>query len=291
MNDPKTPKAWANFLVRAWGSNFPVRVESIALEYSKRFSDPIAKIIKADVNTFEGALYHRPKNNHWFILYNPNIHEEGRINFTLGHEFGHYLNHREIIRAGQGSIECSQQAVLGVDIDDAHKMECEADEFASYLLMPMDDFRRQTDRQRMTLDLLRHCKERYAVSFTAAARKWIEFTDQRAVLVIGIDEHVLWARSSDSAFKSYIYYKKGAPLPPASLAMQPGLSGAGCSTGIDLPAGVWGQEPVREMTIFADRYDLTISLLLFPKEAMPRAEIDEEPVSDTLDLIERRGRA
>lgn len=291
MSDPKTPKAWANFLVRAWGPHFPVQVKTIALDYSKRFADPIAKVAEAQVDTFEGALYHRPKNDRWVILYNPDIREDGRINFTLGHEFGHYLNHRQLIRAGGGSIECGQRAVLGIDEDDARKLESEADEFASYLLMPMDDFRRQTDGHKMCLNLLKHCADRYAVSFTAAARKWIEFTTERAVLVVGIDDHVLWARSSRPAFDSYVYFRKGTPLPPASLAMQPTLTEAQASDGIELPAGVWGREPVREMTIFADRYDLTISLLVYPKDVLFSGELDEEPVADVFDLMAQRNGA
>lgn len=290
MSDPKTPKARANFLVRAWGPNFPVRVKEIALEYTKRFADPIAMVVEAQVATFEGALYYRDKSDHWVILFNPDIREDGRINFTLGHEFGHYLNHRQLIRVGGGMIECGQQAVLGIDTDVARKVELEADEFASYLLMPIDDFRRQTDRQKMTLDLLSHCADRYAVTFTAAARKWIEFTPERAVLVVGIDDHVLWSRSSASAFASYIYFKKGTPLPAGSLAMQPQLPDARASEGIELPCGVWAREPVREMTIFADRYDLTISLLVFPKEIVVPSEFDEEAVPDLVDDITQRTR-
>ena len=37
--------------------------------------------------------------------------------------------------------------------------------------------------------------------------------------------------------------------------------------GIDLPAGVWLREDVREMTIFADQYDFAISLLMLSNDA------------------------
>jgi len=289
--NPKTPKAWANFLARAWGPRFPVEVNTIALEYSKRFDDPIATIAKADVDTFEGAIFHRPKTGKWIILYNPTIASFGRINFTLGHEFGHYLNHRAQIKDGAGSLQCSQRAVLGVDNDTARQIEREADEFASYLLMPMDDFRQQVAGHAMTLDLLRHCTDRYAVSYTAAASKWIEFTEDRAVLVVGIDGFILWSRSSDSAFRSYVFYRKGKPLPAGSVAMRPDLAVQDQGLGVELPAGVWGAEPVREITIFADRYDLTISLLVLPKRPVFSVGFEEEPAPDTLDLMNSRARS
>ncbi|MGH6847844.1 MAG: ImmA/IrrE family metallo-endopeptidase [Methylocella sp.] len=50
-------------------------------------------------------------------MYNPHIRQPGRINFTLGHELGHYLNHRYLKADG---FECSDQAVLGYDVD-AHR--------------------------------------------------------------------------------------------------------------------------------------------------------------------------
>ena len=39
--------------------------------------------------------------------------------------------------------------------------------------------------------------------------------------------------------------------------------------GIDLSAGVWFNEELREMTVFADQYDFAISLLLLGNDPMP----------------------
>ena len=36
--------------------------------------------------------------------------------------------------------------------------------------------------------------------------------------------------------------------------------------GVDLPAGVWFGEEVREMTVFAEQYDFAVSLLLLPDQ-------------------------
>ncbi|RJY06918.1 ImmA/IrrE family metallo-endopeptidase [Aurantiacibacter aquimixticola] len=136
--EPTRPKAWANFLGRLWGARFPVDVRQIALEYSSRYPDRIKKI--QEFADFEGALFPLPKSGQWAILYNPDA-PPGRINFTIGHELGHYLVHRAAEPQG---FQCGEKQVLGYDRDaDRRRIEQEADEFASYLLMPMDDFRGQ----------------------------------------------------------------------------------------------------------------------------------------------------
>ncbi len=276
MREPTTPRAWANFLSHAWGPRFPVDVRTIALEYTaQRFSDPITKIARADVDAFEGALISRPNKGCWYLLYNPNITVLGRINFTLGHELGHYLIHREKAR----DCRCSQRDLLDYGGPNSRKLEQEANVFASYLLMPLDDFRRQTGTGPVTLDDLGVCAERYNVSLTAATLKWLEYTPQRAVLVVARDDFVLWSRASEPAFKSGVFYACGTPLPEISVAkIGPPLGVRGSAKeGFEMAPGVWRpNEPVVEMTIFSDRYDMTISLLLLSKEYDSRIERELE---------------
>jgi 8-oxo-dGTP pyrophosphatase MutT (NUDIX family) len=260
--EPESPAAWANFLARLWGRRFPVDVGQIALEYSRRFDDPIHRIAPADISTFEGALYFLPKRKGWAILYNPSISSSGRINFTIAHELGHYLVHRRRQAAG---FECGAQRVLGYDPDKARQeIEREADRFASYLLMPLDDYREQVRGAEMTLDVLRLCADRYGVSLTAAALKWIEHTEECAVVVVATNGFVLWCQRSDAARKKRIYFPKGMPLPAESAAARPTDASAAPSRGLSIPGKVWSPLwPCREMAILADRYEMTISLLCF----------------------------
>jgi hypothetical protein len=51
------------------------------------------------------------------------------------------------------------------------------------------------------------------------------------------------------------------------------------SMGVELPAGVWFPEPVREMTIFAEQYDFAVTLLLFENQ-YSYTRFDREPVKD-----------
>lgn len=276
--DPTTPCAWANLLARAWGPRFPVDVRQIAFEYSKRFSDPVHKIAEADVRTFEGALFPLTKKGGWAILYNPSIKSAGRINYTLGHEWGHYLCHRLKVPTG---FECGPSDVLG----GTREQEQEADRFASYLLMPLDDFRAQVGKQDMTPDLLRHCSDRYDVSFTAAALKWLESTSLPAAVVVAVNGFVLWCRRSGAGKRARIYFPSGMELPPLSVAAR-GES-ASSPVGVELPPGVWANRTTREVAIFADSYEMTISLLVFEELDFIPADWLEEETEDTFDRFGR----
>jgi hypothetical protein len=276
--EPRTPTAWANLLVTAWGPRFPVDVRQIAFEYSKRFNDPVLKIVEADVSTFEGALFPLRKKGGWAILYNPIISSPGRINYTLGHEWGHYLCHR--LKA-PGGFECGATDVLGGSRD----QEREADRFASYLLMPLDDFRTQVGKQPMSLGLLRHCADRYAVSLTAAALKWLESTSQCAAVVVATNGYVNWFRRSAAAERARLFFPSGMELPAASAAATGDIQAA--AEGTNLPSGVWANRPVREVAIFADKYEMTISLLVFEDLGVMPLEWIEEEVEDTFDRFVR----
>ena len=261
-------------------------VSMIALEYTQlRFPDPIRKIAPADVEHFEGALMPLRKRGGWAILYNPAITSAGRINFTLAHELGHYFVHRLLSADG---FECGQKEVLGVDRAAAHrKIEGEADAFASYLLMPLDDYRAQIGQNGVTLDLIRHCADRYGVSMTAAAIKWLDCTPRCAVLVVATNGFVLWCWRSAAAKGRRIYFERGMELPAASLAAQPGLVLPNADYGIQLDRSVWGaSSDVREMAIFADRYEMTISLLIFD-DVESYGEEAEGQEEDAVDFFNR----
>jgi IrrE N-terminal-like domain len=266
MADAIDPVVSAAALTDEWGSVFPVDVRALAFEHTQRFADPVFAVEAAPVGVgFEGALYRLPRRGGWAILFNPDIPSPGRINFTLAHELGHYVCHRNLRRTG---FECSSEMMRGTERDSAfRRLEREADRFASHLLMPAADFRCQVDGQTVTLDLIIHCAERYRTSFTAAALKWLELTEERAALVCARDGFILWGRSSEVARRSGLSFAAGSELPSGSVAASRTATDV-TSHGSDLPLGVWNSdEGVREMTIFADEYDVSYSLVVFDSNA------------------------
>lgn len=146
--EPYSPQRAANRLVRVTelyaGSHgiarFPVDVRALALETARIFgwTDPISEVRGADITGFEGALIPGNERKEWLLLYSNAATSPGRTRFTLAHELGHYILHR----LAKGALRCSHEDMLNWSVDERN-IEAEADLFASYLLMPLDDFRRQ----------------------------------------------------------------------------------------------------------------------------------------------------
>lgn len=289
---PLSPERWAinltHVLNAALGTDhFPIKVIEVAQEYSRqRFpNDPITFVAGDDLPGFDGALLPSPNGKkEWGIIYNKAVSSPGRINFTLAHEFGHYLLHRERFPKG---FRCSAQDVVRWD-SEYGQIEYQANKFAATLLMPLDDYRKQINpRSSVSVDQLGACAERYGVSLITACLRWIEFTERRAVLVVSRDDYILWARSSQRALKTGAFFRtSGAPVPvPANSVAANRLAAESPRTGTDLPADIWFREPCNEMTIFSDQYDFTISLLQLSSVAEFSSSYDEE--DDEGDLADR----
>ncbi|MEB3286891.1 MAG: ImmA/IrrE family metallo-endopeptidase [Vampirovibrionales bacterium] len=269
MSHPSTPKGWAtkisDLLDATLGTErFPVDVIGIAQEYSKNVfpDEPIAAVLSQDLPGFEGALFRMPANKKgWAIFYNDKIVSKGRINFTLAHEFGHYLIHRLDFPEG---IQCSDQDIVRWD-SEYGQIEHQANVFAANLLMPFKDFRAQIPaKATVNYDMLSHCANRYGVSLMATISQWLQYTAKRAVLVVSRDGFISWSRSSKSALKTKAFFraaKETIEIPSQALPLHPDLLTDGRGT-INHPPGVWFNEEVQEIVVLADRYDFAISLLL-----------------------------
>ena len=297
MNKQISPQRQANditiLLNAAFGQDrFPVRIRKLAIEYShQRFpDDPLTDVLGDKLPGFEGALCPAQGGRKgWGILYNSAITSPGRINFTLAHEFGHYLLHR--LKYPEG-IYCTEEDMRTWDSKN-RKIESEANEFAANLLMPFDDFRRQiAPLDKANLDVLSDCASRYEVSMQAAILRWLQYTTRRAVLVLAREGFILWARSSEPALKTGAYFRTAnvppVPIPDQSLAAQRKLV-EGSKGSAEFDAGVWFGEPCEEMVLFSDRYDFSMSLLhLGPARSRFAVADDEEAEVDTYDRMMSR---
>lgn len=269
-------------VLRAAGvASFPVDVRMIALEISqdKYPDDPIAKVRGENIPGFEGGLVAAPPGKKgWGIIYNNAVTSQGRINFTLGHEFGHYLLHRKYY---PGGFSCSTEDMARWESEYAQR-ESEANTFASTLLMPLDDFRAQIDpRASPDFDELGYCANRYAVSLIAATLKWLQYTSRRAMLVVSREGYILWARSSKPAWKSGLYFKtRNRPpieVPEKSLAANLSSTIESART-LTFDDDSWFRQPGVENIIFSEQYDFTLSLLHFA--GRDSRNVDREGESD-----------
>lgn len=298
MTDAKRPMAEANRISKMLNAvlgteRFPVKVDELALEYSRQCfaASPIDKVQGEDLDGFDGMLAANKSRSKWLILYNSATASEGRKRFTIAHEFGHYLLHRH----QQDRFECGGDDIETGD-NNGRDIETESDSFASTLLMPLDDFRRQVDGQPISFDLLGHCADHYGVSLTAAALRWTEIAPKRAVLVASRDDHMLWAKSNEAALRSGAYFatrKNAIELPRQALAHS--YNGWDAGDQQTVRAQGWfprepASMPVTEMTRAAGQYEYTLTLLLMPDAEWQRPRHDdEEAEEDTFDRFIRNG--
>lgn len=250
------------------GDRFPVDVERLALGVHEIFkwADPITEIQQANIDNFEGMLASNEDQSEWLIVYNASLPSQGRIRFTKAHELGHYVLHRQ----QKQTFMCSREDMLAWP--GAGSIEAEADTFASYLLMPLDDFKAQTT-DTICLDMFKHCADRYGVSLTATILKWLSYTELKAVLIMSNDGFINWASSSTPAYKAGAYFKTRdnvIPIPDGTLAANDSI--AVCAEGEKVPAKVWfphadTDAAITEMKMYSEQYDSTLTLLILPKYA------------------------
>lgn len=277
MKEVWTPQRAANRLAKlaevfsaAHGvDRLPVDVSPLAMETARIFgwSDPITRVQAANIKGFEGALFPGDGRKEWLLLYNEAVSSPGRVRFTQAHELGHYILHRQL----RESFQCSDADMLNWSKDDKD-IEGQADLFASFLLMPLDDYRKQVTAA-VDMDLLGHCADRYGVSLTAAILKWLQYTDEKAVLVMSNDGFINWAWSSEPAAKAGAFFRTRnsvIPVPREALAANADIQHD--RTGTQIPASIWfphasADTPLREMKVHSEQYGVVLSLLLLPRSA------------------------
>jgi hypothetical protein len=250
-------------------ARFPVNVEELALGCSQVFGwrDPIASVEAASIRGFEGALFPSEDRKQWLLLYNNAIRSPGRIRFTQAHELGHYILHR----TQRESFECSEGDMLDWS-SEGENLEAQADEFASYLLMPLNDYRQQVNAP-VNLDLMGHCANRYGVSLTAAILKWLSYTEEKAVVIMSRDGYMSWAWASQPAFKAGAFFRtrtQTIAIPVGSISANQAIQSE--RLGVEVPARVWfahaePQWQVREMKLYSEHYDSLITLIILPRFA------------------------
>ena len=151
-------------------------------------------------------------------------------------------------------------------------IESEADEFASYLLMPFDDFRKQSNDS-IDLDILGHCAARYGVSLTATILRWLDMTSVKAVLIVSRSGFMKWAWSSKTAYNAGAFFptkQNTIPIPSNSLAANESIKQE--RKGVNVPGKVWFRHAedamaLKEMKVLSDNFDYVITLLILPSIA------------------------
>lgn len=247
-----------------------------------------------NIGGFEGSLVRNPEDHAvWGILHRDHPDSPERSRFTIAHELGHFILHRE----QQSRFECDNGGVVSGQFD-GRNIEREANEFASNLLMPLDVLRQMLgDQRKVTLHLLSDIARTFQVSFEALCLRFIEATDQRAVL-IHWDQGFLkyqWPSRKARMTRARVRQTDSAQEPfDGTLAAD--ASVVQCFDGVECSAALWCAEEREHMKLrefkhtFAGR-DRVLTLLLL-ESAEPRDWDDswqDEYVSTTSDRFRESG--
>lgn len=109
----------------------PVPVEVIAEQYLGYDIDIVDDGLFSDPDYLGGIIFDRN-----LIQVNAAVEaNEGRYNFTLAHEIGHHVLHREIYLAARDDQPCE---ILCREMGEKPLIESQADRFAAALLMPAE---------------------------------------------------------------------------------------------------------------------------------------------------------
>ena len=235
----------------------------------------------------EGALVRNPHNeSEWGIFVNPKARAE-RKRFTVAHELGHFVLHR----TAQATFNCDKESVYS-GIDTLKKIEREADDFASNLLMPGNMLRDRIDGKRIDIHLLGELAKEFGVSLEAMCIRLIKFTEQRAILVYWDHGFLKYQWPSSDARKTRVrLHKTDDPQEPLAGTLAADNKIEQEWDGIDMPASAWCSSEDADIRLRELKHTYTdgnrVLSLLMLESAPPRtyqaSGWEDEETRDTFD--------
>ncbi|WP_131111620.1 ImmA/IrrE family metallo-endopeptidase [Sulfuricystis thermophila] len=264
--------------LRAWyGADVPEAVDLDLVRQmlpSTPFGAGVREIrppVQFNDEAFEGLLARDPDDPEvWGIAYNGTVSRE-RQRFTIAHELGHFVLHRD----RQPRFHCDKESVHSGH-ETMRRIEREADDFASNLLMPGDRLREWVSDQRIDLHVLSAIAQRFEVSFEALCIRFIKFTSQRSILVYWDNGYVKYEWRSSSAVKTRARIRRTSdPQEPLPGTLAADASVVQAWEGVEMSAAIWCPEeaPYMKLREFKHSYgarDRVLTLLLL-ESAEPRA--------------------
>lgn len=142
---------------------------------------------------FEGRLELRGNTPTIFLNLHDYDLDHPRVRFTLGHEFGHFVLHRQRLRRGQPFHD----SVISLG-DDLPRIEREANEFASEILLPTPLVRQFLDGKYLALPHVQTLRRAAQASWQTTAIKLATVSSDVFCFYWEQDGVIAWSAPSDS---------------------------------------------------------------------------------------------
>lgn len=164
------------------------------------------------------------------IVINSLIGNPRKRRFTLAHEIGHFILHKDKRSYVQ------QDTADTLDRPGDSSDEAEANSFAGALLMPVALLGRDTTATEPDMDLVEEVSDDYDVSFCAAAHRVATISDWPCAFVLSHNGTIEWTAYSEY-FSGYVRGKRS--VDPNSAADAVSSASAGRTLSLELPQSVW----------------------------------------------------
>jgi Zn-dependent peptidase ImmA (M78 family) len=186
-------------------------------------------VFEVHTDSFDGALLCSRNRLSGRILVNAAMREDGRKRFTVAHEIGHFIIHRE------RQISCLPSDIARWE-DGRANPERQADSFASELLLPSAEILKQIGDQWPSFQLVISLAEFFGASLTATSRKYCEVAPQECAVVWSVGGIIKWMHPA-SRFRHWV--TTGSALSSSSIARRM-LDGENFPQGMqEIPAEAW----------------------------------------------------
>lgn len=191
---------------------------------------------------------------------------QGRVNFSLAHELGHYYLHHEYLLSGSSHNSKS-------DFTSKDPMEKQADEFAAALLMPRELFAsriQQLSRQICTLsDICKLSEREFHTSVTSTALRYCKCDFEACAVVLSRAGRVLWAvYSTDMQLLNMKFIRYGSPVPADSWSAEIDFEEPVSQAEGVIDADIWFDRPfcesLWEEAVVLGRTGLVLTFLSLP---------------------------
>jgi len=184
----------------------PVRLDFEDIKYMLEIDD----ISVEHIDGFEGCLF--LVGNASGILLSNKMTSENRKRFTLAHEIGHFMLHRNKAKI----FQCKPTHSLSLNSSQVNKDdEVEANKFAAELLMPEKCFRTDMAHyNNIGLNQIFDLSEKYQVSNIATALRYIDYCGYVAAIVISENGMVTSFRGSPEFHELRLFVKPKTQIKP-----------------------------------------------------------------------------
>jgi Zn-dependent peptidase ImmA (M78 family) len=143
------------------------------------------------------------------ISLNSKINNQKRNNFTIAHEIGHFILHKNLAFFSDTHKTLSEWHRKG-------PQETQANEFASELLMPSDSFSSKVHGKKLNIALMEEVSSYFNVSRLAAFLKYIPLGSYPVMIIFMESSMVKWKRFSDDF--PFQFLPLNSPVPAYTVA-------------------------------------------------------------------------